>query len=143
MLYVAPERFGSPGFEAAVSRARVGLFVVDEAHCVSQWGHDFRPDYFALADAAAQRLGARATIALTATATPRVADDIARRLRAARPGARDDRLRPSEPELRGRAVRERADKRRRIAAALSEPGRAAGDRLRRHARRERAAGASC
>jgi len=79
VLYVAPERFGSPGFEAAVSRARVGLFVVDEAHCVSQWGHDFRPDYFTLASAA-KRLGARATIALTATATPRVADDIVRRL---------------------------------------------------------------
>ena len=79
LLYVAPERFGSPGFEAALSHARVGLFVVDEAHCVSQWGHDFRPDYFTLASAA-RRLGARATIGLTATATPRVADDIARRL---------------------------------------------------------------
>ena len=79
VLYVAPERFGAPGFEAAVSRARVGLFVVDEAHCVSQWGHDFRPDYFTLASAA-KRLGARATIALTATATPQVADDIVRRL---------------------------------------------------------------
>ena len=79
VLYVAPERFGAPGFEAAVSRARVGLFVVDEAHCVSQWGHDFRPDYFTLASAA-KRLAARATIALTATATPQVADDIVRRL---------------------------------------------------------------
>ena len=54
--------------------------MVDEAHCVSQWGHDFRPDYFTLADAAA-RVGARATVALTATATPRVAIDIAARLR--------------------------------------------------------------
>jgi ATP-dependent DNA helicase RecQ len=79
LLYVAPERFGARGFEAALSKARIGLFVVDEAHCVSQWGHDFRPDYFSLADAA-RRLGAGATIALTATATPAVADDIARRL---------------------------------------------------------------
>ena len=81
VLYVAPERFALPRFLDAVSRARVGLFVVDEAHCVSQWGHDFRPDYFALAQAA-QAVGARATLALTATATSAVATDIVRRLRA-------------------------------------------------------------
>jgi len=79
LLYLAPERFAAPGFRDALRRARVGLFVVDEAHCVSQWGHDFRPEYLSLADAA-RAIGARATIALTATATPRVADDIARRL---------------------------------------------------------------
>ena len=56
-----------------------GLFVVDEAHCVSQWGHDFRPDYFRLADAA-RWLGAQAIVASTATATPQVAADIVRRL---------------------------------------------------------------
>jgi ATP-dependent DNA helicase RecQ len=79
LLYVAPERFAARGFVDAMRGARVGLFVVDEAHCVSQWGHDFRPDYFSLADAA-REVGARSTIALTATATPLVADDIARRL---------------------------------------------------------------
>src|SRR5581483_1781265 len=79
LLYVAPERFASARFADALAGARVGLFVVDEAHCISQWGHDFRPDYFFLADAA-RRVGARATIGLTATATPAVADDIARRL---------------------------------------------------------------
>jgi ATP-dependent DNA helicase RecQ len=80
LLYVAPERFSSPGFVKRIAEsARVGLFVVDEAHCVSQWGHDFRPDYFRLADAA-RYVGAQAIVASTATATPRVAADIVRRL---------------------------------------------------------------
>jgi len=79
LLYVAPERFAAPGFLERMADASVGLFVVDEAHCVSQWGHDFRPDYFRLADAA-RRLGARAIVASTATATPRVAADVVRRL---------------------------------------------------------------
>jgi ATP-dependent DNA helicase RecQ len=79
LLYVAPERFATPGFLERMVAARVGLFVVDEAHCVSQWGHDFRPDYFRLADAA-RALGAATIMASTATATPRVAADVARRL---------------------------------------------------------------
>jgi ATP-dependent DNA helicase RecQ len=80
LLYVAPERFSSPGFLERLRQAQVGLFVVDEAHCVSQWGHDFRPDYFRLADAA-RSVEASAVVASTATATPRVAQDVARRLR--------------------------------------------------------------
>ena len=79
MLYVAPERFATPGFVERLRAAEVGLFVVDEAHCVSQWGHDFRPEYFRLGDVA-RALGARSIFAATATATPRVAVDIARRL---------------------------------------------------------------
>jgi ATP-dependent DNA helicase RecQ len=79
LLYVAPERFGTPGFIDRLRPAQIGLFVVDEAHCVSQWGHDFRPDYFRLGDVARQ-LGARSIFAATATATPRVAVDVARRL---------------------------------------------------------------
>ena len=79
LLYVAPERFSSPGFLERIRGARIGLFVVDEAHCVSQWGHDFRPDYFRLADAA-RWLGAKAIVASTATATPQVAADIVERL---------------------------------------------------------------
>ncbi len=120
LLYVAPERFASPRFAEALGRTRVGLFVVDEAHCISQWGHDFRPDYFFLADAA-RRVGARATIGLTATATPAVADDIARRL------ALRDPVRVTtgfdRPTLNFAVVRCRtaADKRRRLAAALREP----------------------
>ena len=79
LLYVAPERFAAARFLDEMRDADVGLFVVDEAHCVSQWGHDFRPDYFRLADAA-RKLGASALIASTATATPRVASDVIRRL---------------------------------------------------------------
>ncbi len=120
LLYVAPERFASPAFASALAQTRVGLFVVDEAHCISQWGHDFRPDYFFLAEAA-RRVGARATIGLTATATPAVADDIARRL------ALRDPVRVitgfDRPNLSFAVVRcgTAADKRRRLAAALSEP----------------------
>jgi ATP-dependent DNA helicase RecQ len=79
LLYVAPERFAAIGFLDRMRDADVGLFVVDEAHCVSQWGHDFRPDYFRLADAA-RMLGAAGIVASTATATPRVASDVVRRL---------------------------------------------------------------
>src|SRR4051812_35183295 len=79
LLYVAPERFASPGFLERIRHAELGLFVVDEAHCVSQWGHDFRPEYFRLADAA-RWLGAQAILASTATATPEVAADIVARL---------------------------------------------------------------
>ncbi len=79
LLYVAPERFAAPGFLDRMREVSVGLFVVDEAHCVSQWGHDFRPDYFRLADAA-RHLDAGAILASTATATPRVAADVVKRL---------------------------------------------------------------
>ncbi len=120
LLYVAPERFALPRFGEAIARARVGLFVVDEAHCVSQWGHDFRPDYFALADAA-RSLRAHATIALTATATPHVADDIARRLALRDPvrvATGFDRPNLSFAVVPCRSSRE---KEQRLAAALSEP----------------------
>ena len=69
LLYVAPERCDAPGFLERMREVSVGLFVVDEAHCVSQWGHDFRPDYFRLADAA-RYLKARSLVALTATGSP-------------------------------------------------------------------------
>ncbi len=79
LLLVAPERFADARFRELVERRDVSLFAVDEAHCLSEWGHDFRPDYLRLA-AARDEIGAHATMALTATATPQVADDIARAL---------------------------------------------------------------
>ena len=99
MLYVAPERFATPGFIDRLREAAIGLFVVDEAHCVSQWGHDFRPDYLRLGEVA-RALGARSIFAATATATPRVAADVAAAARASRPGPDHHRLRPPEPLLR-------------------------------------------
>ncbi len=75
LLYVAPERFRSPAFLQAIGRAKLARLAVDEAHCISQWGHDFRPDYRRLADFRAQIGNPRVT-ALTATATPRVQQDI-------------------------------------------------------------------
>jgi ATP-dependent DNA helicase RecQ len=79
LVLAAPERFGSVSFRRALSRRRVGLFVVDEAHCVAEWGHDFRPDYLRL-DGAIESLGRPAVMAATATATPKVAQEIASRL---------------------------------------------------------------
>jgi len=84
LLYVAPERFNSDSFVNAVHARGVELFVVDEAHCVSEWGHDFRPDYRRVGEFR-DRVGARATVALTATATPKVQRDIAARLRLREP----------------------------------------------------------
>jgi ATP-dependent DNA helicase RecQ len=79
LVLVAPERFASAGFRTALQQRTVGLFVVDEAHCVAEWGHDFRPDYLRLHDAIAS-LGRPPVMAATATATPRVAEEIAARL---------------------------------------------------------------
>ncbi len=79
LVYVAPERLRSAPFLAALRGLAVSLVAVDEAHCISQWGHDFRPDYLHIA-AARSLLGEPLTAALTATATPDVQDDIVRRL---------------------------------------------------------------
>jgi RecQ family ATP-dependent DNA helicase len=79
LLYVAPERFASPSFARSLEKLRPRLFVVDEAHCISAWGHDFRPDYLRLAEAR-RTLGFPLTIAVTATATAQVRDDISRGL---------------------------------------------------------------
>ena len=75
LLYVTPERFRKPEFLAALSQNKVALLAVDEAHCISQWGHDFRPDYTRLVEIR-QIVGDPTTVALTATATPEVQADI-------------------------------------------------------------------
>jgi ATP-dependent DNA helicase RecQ len=75
LLYVAPERFNNERFLAQLGETRIALFAVDEAHCISEWGHNFRPDYLKLA-ARAQELRAERVLALTATATPEVVADI-------------------------------------------------------------------
>jgi ATP-dependent DNA helicase RecQ len=77
LLYVAPERFNNERFRATVQRLPIALFAVDEAHCISEWGHNFRPDYLKLA-LFARRFGAERLLALTATATPRVLADMCR-----------------------------------------------------------------
>eukprot|EP00903_Cladosiphon_okamuranus_P013126 g12242.t1 len=79
LLYVSPERFNNERFVNTLKGVKVALFVVDEAHCISEWGHNFRPDYLRLADFA-KASKANARLALTATATPKVIVDIANRL---------------------------------------------------------------
>src|SRR5438105_5848596 len=84
ILYLTPERFKDRAFFEHLMGRRISLFVVDEAHCVSQWGHDFRPDYLSLGGIA-KRLGRPPILALTATATERVRTDIIRQLGMSNP----------------------------------------------------------
>ena len=77
ILFVAPERFFNERFREFISGLHISLFAIDEAHCISQWGHSFRPDYLKLARIA-RELKAERVLALTATATPAVLDDICR-----------------------------------------------------------------
>ncbi|TWT81751.1 ATP-dependent DNA helicase RecQ [Planctomycetes bacterium CA13] len=75
LMYVAPERFFNERFIASLSELKISLFAIDEAHCISQWGHNFRPDYLKLAKVA-EGFSAQRVLALTATATPSVLQDI-------------------------------------------------------------------
>jgi ATP-dependent DNA helicase RecQ len=80
MLYVAPERFDAGTAAERLREVGVSLLAVDEAHCISEWGHDFRPAYLRVAQLR-EKLGWPPAVALTATATPQVREDIARQLR--------------------------------------------------------------
>lgn len=76
LLFVSPERLGNERFLKVLERTRLSMLAVDEAHCISQWGHNFRPDYLRIASLA-KKLKIPRVLALTATATPEVAGDIA------------------------------------------------------------------
>ncbi|MBD3248001.1 RecQ family ATP-dependent DNA helicase [Candidatus Falkowbacteria bacterium] len=84
LLYIAPERFYNQEFVNSLSEMKVSLFAIDEAHCISQWGHDFRPSYLRL-KSAIELAGRPPVIALTATATPEVKEDIIKQLELKEP----------------------------------------------------------
>jgi ATP-dependent DNA helicase RecQ len=84
LLYLAPERFDVGTAAERLRDVGVSLLAIDEAHCISEWGHDFRPSYLRIASVR-ERLGSPQTVALTATATPHVRTDIARQLRLENP----------------------------------------------------------
>src|SRR5256714_682386 len=85
LVYIAPERFRSGSFLEALGQSTIALFAVDEAHCLSMWGHDFRPDYFRLGQVL-ETLGRPQVAAFTATATPEVRRDILTHLALRGPG---------------------------------------------------------
>lgn len=78
-VFTTPERFTNQEFHATLRQKQIDFVVIDEAHCISEWGHDFRPAYLSLG-AAIKTLGSPPTLALTATATPEVAADIEKQL---------------------------------------------------------------
>ena len=91
LVYIAPERFKSERFVRALAPLSIALFAVDEAHCISQWGHDFRPDYLRL-KWALKDLGQPQVAALTATATPEVRADIIEQLGLGKFGRKEPRV---------------------------------------------------
>ncbi|HET6613354.1 MAG TPA: ATP-dependent DNA helicase RecQ [Kofleriaceae bacterium] len=107
IAYVTPERLSDGNFRDRLGDARVALFVVDEAHCISQWGHDFRPAYLGLGDAVSA-LGRPPVLALTATAPPRVKADILDQLGIGQASVVDVGLR--RPNLRYHVLKARTER---------------------------------
>ncbi|WP_243665261.1 DEAD/DEAH box helicase [Rhodothermus marinus] len=132
LLYVTPEQLTTARFEARAGRLRVAVLAVDEAHCVSEWGPQFRPAYLHLPEARRQ-LGDPPLLALTATATPRVRQDIVEKLALRTPPDHRARLRPAQSGLV--RVRNRRQSRTRPGRT---PGRArSGHPVLRHAAKRR------
>ncbi len=118
-IFLSPEQLVNKETRHALQRARPGLFVVDEAHLISQWGHDFRPDYMLLG-AQAEAVGAPARLALTATAAPPVRQEIGRRLGLRDPAVVMGNLDRPHIELSVRHVRTIPDKQRELVRAAGE-----------------------
>ena len=130
LVYVAPERLAFPGFRATLHEISIPLIAVDEAHCISEWGHDFRPEYLGIGALIGDFPAAR-VLACTATATPIVRDEILARLglppetpQMVRGFARPN-LALRAVEVEGRRERERLVDAA-LAEALGEPGRGGG-----------------
>ena len=123
-VFLSPEQLANEETRQTLRRAQPGLFVVDEAHLISQWGHDFRPDYMRLG-AQAEAIGAPVRLALTATAAPPVRDEIIRRLGLRDPAVVIGDFDRPHIHLSARDVRTVADKERELARAaggLEGPG---------------------
>ena len=116
LLYVAPERFNNERFLSLLGRVSIALFAVDEAHCISEWGHNFRPDYLKLATAA-RSVGAERTLALTATATPAVVQDICAAFQIPKEAAIVTGLLPAQSQCQHHARQSRRPRRAIIEAA--------------------------
>ncbi|QTN33336.1 ATP-dependent DNA helicase RecQ [Akkermansiaceae bacterium] len=118
LVYVAPERFRAESFLRALEGVEISLFAIDEAHCLSQWGHDFRPDYMRLGKAL-EKIGRPQCVALTATATPVVREDILKVLGLREPFERVSGFSRPNLSLGITAVDKAAQKDERIRAVIS------------------------
>ena len=121
IIYITPERLENPTYFDLISSHGVSLFVVDEAHCVSQWGHDFRPSYLALREAV-RALGRPPILALTATAAPDVTDDIVKQLGMTDPVVVREGVDRENLCFEVFQTANREAKRRRVRALVDEPG---------------------